>query len=153
LKIKIFIIDKKVKKQIYEPLIQHYVKIAKPFAKVEVIELFSNTIAKAQEQSPSAAKESYTKAFLPHLSGGYNIALDPNAKEVDSFEFASLLQKGANISFFIGGAYGFEENFLNKCQKKVSFGKITITHKLVKVLLLEQIYRGLSIINNHPYHK
>ena len=153
MKIKVFIIDKKGKKEIYEPLVQHYVKIAKPFAKIEVVELFSNTIAKAQEQNAKLAKESYTNAFLPHMGGSYNIALDPNAKEVDSFEFAKLLQKRANIAFFIGGAYGFEEKFLKTCEEQVSFGKITLSHKLVKVVLLEQIYRGLSIINNHPYHK
>jgi len=153
LKIKVYIIDKKGKKEIYDPLVQHYVKIAKPFAKIEVIELFSNTIAKAQDQNAKLAKESYTNAFLPYMGSSYNIALDPNAKEPDSFEFAKLLQKRANIAFFIGGAYGFEENFLKKCQEQVSFGKITLSHKLVKVVLLEQIYRGLSIINNHPYHK
>ena len=151
--IKVYIIDKKGKKEIYDPLIEHYIKIARPFAKVEVIELFGNTIAKAQEISAKAAKESYTNAFLPYLGSSYNIALDPNAKEVDSYEFAKLLQKRANIAFFIGGAYGFEEKFLKSCQEQVSFGKITLSHKLVKVVLLEQIYRGLSIINNHPYHK
>jgi len=153
LKIKVYIIDKKGKKEIYDPLVQHYIKIAKPFAKIEVIELFSNTIAKAQEINAKMAKESYTKAFMPFLAGNFNIALTPEGKEVDSFEFAKLLQKQANIAFYVGGAYGFEEKFLKSCQKEVSFGKITLSHKLVKVVLLEQIYRGLSIINNHPYHK
>ena len=153
MKVKVYIIDKKGKKEIYEPLVQHYVKIAKPFAKIEVIELFSNTIAKAQEQNAKLAKESYSAAFLPYMGNSYNIALTPEGKEVDSFEFAKLLQKRANISFFIGGAYGFEEKFLKNCEEQVSFGKITLSHKLVKVVLLEQIYRGLSIINNHPYHK
>ena len=153
LKINIFIIDKKGKSEIYEPLIKHYVKIAKPFAKLEVIELFDNKIAKAQEQSSTLAKEAYTKAFEAYLRGAYNIALTPEAKEVDSYEFANLLKDKQNVSFFIAGAYGFEEKFLNMCQKKVSFGRITMSHKLVKVVLLEQIYRGLSINNNHPYHK
>jgi 23S rRNA (pseudouridine1915-N3)-methyltransferase len=153
LNIKVYIIDKKGKKEIYDPLVQHYIKIAKPFAKIEVIELFSNTIAKAQEINAKMAKESYTKAFIPFLAGKYNIALTPEGNEVDSFEFAKLLQKQANIAFYVGGAYGFEEKFLKSCQKEVSFGKITLSHKLVKVVLLEQIYRGLTIINNHPYHK
>jgi len=64
-----------------------------------------------------------------------------------------MLQNRHNVSFFIGGAYGFEEKFLGMCQRKVSFGKITMSHKLVKVVLLEQIFRALSINNNHPYHK
>jgi len=64
-----------------------------------------------------------------------------------------LLKDRQNVSFFIGGAYGFEKKFVKSCQKSISFGKITMSHKLVKVVLLEQIFRGLSINNHHPYHK
>jgi 23S rRNA (pseudouridine1915-N3)-methyltransferase len=153
LKITVYIIDKKGKNEIYEPLVKHYVKIAKPFAKVEVVELFDNKIAKAQEQNAQLAQQAYTKAFEPYLKGSFSIALTPEAKEVDSFEFANLLKDRQNVSFFIGGAYGFEKKFVKSCQKSISFGKITMSHKLVKVVLLEQIFRGLSINNHHPYHK
>ncbi|QOR62711.1 23S rRNA (pseudouridine(1915)-N(3))-methyltransferase RlmH [Sulfurovum sp. ST-21] len=153
MKINVIIIDKKGKDQLYTPLIEHYKKIAKPFAKVEVIELFDKEIAKAHDISPEAAKKSYTKAFEKYLSNGINIALDPSSKEVDSFDFANLLKDSTTVNFYIGGAYGFEKDFLTKCNKAVSFGKITLSHKLVKLVLLEQIFRGLSINNNHPYHK
>jgi 23S rRNA (pseudouridine1915-N3)-methyltransferase len=72
---------------------------------------------------------------------------------VDSYEFAKELKDSMTVNFFIGGAYGFEREFLSKCNKAISFGKITLSHKLVKVVLLEQIFRGLTINNNHPYHK
>ena len=150
--IKIYTIDKQGKSQLYEPLINHYIKIAKPFAKIEVIDIFNKSIAKAQESSPSQAKLEYEKAFLP-LMNNFNVVLDPNAKELDSVEFSKIFHKSANINFFIGGAYGLSENILKKANLSVSFGRITISHKLVKVLLMEQVYRGLSIINNHPYHK
>ena len=153
MKINVIIIDKKGKEQLYTPLIEHYKKIAKPFAKIEVIELFDKEIAKAHDISPQAAKKSYTKAFKKYLSNGINIALDPSSKEIDSFDFANLLKDSATVNFYIGGAYGFEKDFLIKCNKAVSFGKITLSHKLVKLVLLEQIFRGLSINNNHPYHK
>ena len=152
MKIRVCTIDKKGKNKLYEPLIEHYIKIAKPFAKLEIVDIFNNSIAKAQDSSPKLAQIEYTKAFEPYLNG-YNVVLDPSAKEFDSFEFAKILQKNANINFFIGGAYGFEKNFIKCANLSVSFGKITISHKLVKVLLMEQIYRGLTIINNHPYHK
>jgi len=152
MKIKICSIDKRGKKELYTPLIEHYLKIAKPFAKVEVIDIFNNSIAKAQDSSVELAKESYNRAFEPYLSG-YKVVLDPNAKEVDSEEFAKIFQNNANITFFIGGAYGFNEKFKKNCNLSVSFGKITMPHKMVKLMLLEQIYRGLTIINNHPYHK
>ncbi|HHO64925.1 MAG TPA: 23S rRNA (pseudouridine(1915)-N(3))-methyltransferase RlmH [Epsilonproteobacteria bacterium] len=153
MKINLVIIDKKGKEQLYTPLIEHYKKIAKPFARVEVIEVFDKEIAKAQDISPEAARRSYTKALQKYLGGGINIALDPSSKEVDSFDFAKLLKDRSVVNFFIGGAYGFESDFLRQCNNAVSFGKITLSHKLVKVVLLEQIFRGLSINHNHPYHK
>jgi len=153
MKINVVIIDKKGKDRLYAPLIEHYKKIAKPFAKVEVIELFDKEIAKAQDISPEAARSAYGAAMQKYLDGAYNIALDPSSKEVDSFSFADLLKDRMTVNFYIGGAYGFERDFLAKCNKAVSFGKITLSHKLVKVVLLEQIFRGLSINRNHPYHK
>jgi len=153
MKINVIVIDKKGKDQLYAPLIEHYKKIAKPFAKVEVIELFNKEIGKAQDISPEAAQKSYTKVLEKFLSGGINIALDPSSKEVDSFEFAKLLKDSVTVNFYIGGAYGFERDFLSKCNNAVSFGKITLSHKLVKVVLMEQIFRALTINNNHPYHK
>ena len=153
MKVNIIIIDKKGKEPLYAPLIEHYKKIAKPFAKVEVIEVFDKEIAKAHDTSPEAAQKSYTKALEKYLASGYNIALDPSSKEVDSHDFANLLKDKAVVNLFIGGAYGFEKGFLTKCNNAISFGKITLSHKLVKVVLLEQIFRGLSINHNHPYHK
>ena len=153
MKINIIIIDKRSKDKLYAPLIEHYKKICKPFAKVEVIELFDKDIAKAQDISPSLAKSSYTKAFQRYLGSGYNIALDPSSSQVDSFDFAKLLKDRVEINLYIGGAYGLEEGFLRQCNKSISFGKITLSHKLVKVVLMEQIFRGLSINHNHPYHK
>ena len=153
MKINVIIIDKKGKDNLYAGLVEHYKKISKPFAKVEVIEVFDKEIAKAQDISPQAAQKSYTKALEKYMESSINIALDPSSKEVDSHEFANLLKDSAQINLFIGGAYGFEKDFLTKCNKAISFGKITLSHKLVKVVLMEQIFRGLTINNNHPYHK
>ena len=153
MKINVIIIDKKGKDNLYAELIKHYKKIAKPFAKVEVIEVFDKEITKAHDISPDAAQKSYTKALEKYMLSGINIALDPSSKEVDSHDFAKLLKDSVQVNLFIGGAYGFERGFLNKCNNAISFGKITLSHKLIKVVLMEQIFRGLSINNNHPYHK
>lgn len=150
--IKVCTIDKRGKKELYTPLMEHYKKVAQPFAKIETLDIFNNTIAKAQEATVALAQAAYTKAFEPHLHG-FTVALDPNAKELDTQEFSKIFQKSANVTFFIGGAYGFSNDFIKRCNLSVSLGKITISHKLVKVILLEQIYRGLAIVNNHPYHK
>ena len=153
MKINVIIVDKKGKDNLYAGLIEHYKKIAKPFAKVEVIEVFDKEISKAHDISADAAQKSYTKALEKYMQNGINIALHPAAKEVDSHDFANLLKDSVQINLFIGGAYGFESDFLAKCNNAISFGKITLSHKLVKVVLLEQIFRGLTINNNHPYHK
>jgi 23S rRNA (pseudouridine1915-N3)-methyltransferase len=58
-----------------------------------------------------------------------------------------------SIKFFIGGAYGFDDAFLKKSDNVISLGNITMSHKIAKAVLLEQIYRGFSILSNHPYHK
>lgn len=153
MKINVIIIDKKGKDNLYAGLIEHYKKIAKPFAKVEVTEVFDKEITKAQDISPQAAQKAYTKALEKYMGTGINIALDPSSKEVDSHDFAKLLKDSVQVNLFIGGAHGFESDFLAKCKTSISFGRITLSHKLVKVVLLEQIFRGLTINNNHPYHK
>lgn len=153
MKVNIYIIDKKSKDKLYAPLIEHYIKIAKSFAKVEVFEIYTKDITKAHDISPEVAQKSYTLAFTEYLSSGYNIALDPASKELDSFGFSNLLKDRSVVNFFIGGAYGLESTFLTQCNKSISLGKITMSHKLAKVVLMEQVFRGLSIINNHPYHK
>ena len=153
MKINIYIVDKKSKDKLYAPLIEHYIKIAKPFAKVEVFEIFTKEISKAHDISSEASQKSYSIAFQKYLSGAYNIALNPSSKELDSFEFSNLLKDRGVVNFFIGGAFGLESTFLRQCNNDISLGKITMSHKLAKVVLLEQIFRGLTILNNHPYHK
>jgi 23S rRNA (pseudouridine1915-N3)-methyltransferase len=154
MKINVIIVDKKGKDRLYAPLVEHFIKISKPFGEVTVIEIFNKEIAKAQDISPAAAKKSYSRAFEKYLSGtSYSVALDPSSKELDSMEFAELFKNRSSVNLFIGGAYGLEEEFLRKCNTTVSLGKITLSHKLVKVVVLEQIFRALSINNHHPYHK
>ncbi len=153
MKIRIYIIDKKAKKEIYTPLIDHYIKSARKWADIEVHEIFNRQIARANEVSSQAAQQSYSEAFEPYLRSGHSIALDPHAKEVDSHQFANLLKDRGVVNFFIGGAYGFERGFVDQCYNAVSFGKITLSHKLIKVVLAEQIFRGLSLLHHHPYHK
>ncbi|MBD3794826.1 MAG: 23S rRNA (pseudouridine(1915)-N(3))-methyltransferase RlmH [Epsilonproteobacteria bacterium] len=153
MKINIYIIDKKSKNDLYSPLVEHYKKLCSQFAQVEIIELFSNSISKAQETNISLAQKSYSMAFDKYLQSGFNISLNPSSKELDSIKFSELFKDKLVVNFFIGGAFGLERAFLDKSNLDISFGKITLSHKLFKVVLMEQIFRGLSIINNHPYHK
>ena len=136
----------------FDKLIKEFIKMSSKYAKVEVFYIFNKDIAKAQTIGENESKEIYTKTYLPFFKG-YNIALDVLGKSVDSFAFSKLLEDKNEINFFIGGAYGFQREFLGKCDNVISLSNLTFAHKVATLVLSEQIFRSLSIINNHPYHK
>lgn len=146
----IYYIQKKI--ETIEKLESKYIKLISQFSKINVNNVFSKQIAKAQEISAKEAKIEYAKTYNPYKKN-YSIALSENGKNIDSLEFAKLLKDKNEINFFIGGAYGFNDDFLNSCDFVISLSKLTFSHELARILLLEQIYRGFCINNNHPYHK
>lgn len=123
------------------------------WAKVEVHSLFNKQIAKAQTIGEKESQQSYNELYIPKLTSGYNIALDVLGAKVDSFKFSKLMENKLTINFFIGGAYGFNREFLLKCDKSLSLSELTYAHKIANIVLCEQIFRSLCILNNHPYHK
>jgi len=143
----------KPEKSLYSPLYKEFEKMIGKYAKLEDIELFNKKIHQAQVEGKQAAQAAYSEAFEPHLSKSYNIALHPDGKLIDSFKFSKLLSDKITVNFYIGGAYGFEDNFLKKCDQVISLGELTMSHKIAKVVLLEQVFRGFCINHNHPYHK
>lgn len=153
MKINVFSIQKKSNDS-YDKLIDDFIKMSKKYADVKDIQIFNNTIGKAQSSNnENEAKQSYSTVYEPYLKNGFNIALDVQGKSVDSFELAKLLSNHTNYNFFIGGAYGFERDFLKKCDTTISLSNLTMAHKIAHIVLFEQIFRGLCINNNHPYHK
>lgn len=153
MKINLYVIEKNSLDE-YAFIQKQFEKKIASFAKIQTHFLFDNKIAKAQNNSNGElAQKEYSRAFATHLGKGYSVALDPSSKELDTFQFSELFQDKLEISFFIGGAYGLEKNFLCQCDKAISLSSLTMSHKIAKVVLYEQIYRALSIINNHPYHK
>jgi len=143
----------KKEKSLYEPLYKELTKMISRFSTVKDVEIFNKDVTKAHTISPEASQKAYTKALEAYIGKGFCITLHPDGKLIDSFEFSKLLNDKMSIKFFIGGAYGFEEEFLKKSNVVISLGKITMSHKIAKVVLLEQIYRGFSLLSNHPYHK
>lgn len=88
----------------------------------------------------------------------YVICLDRKGKEFDSIKFASHLENlittsKKDIVFIIGGSYGIHKDLLNAADEKLSFSKFTFPHQLMRLILVEQIYRAFKIMENHPYHK
>ncbi len=152
MKINIYQIVKKSNDS-FEPIINDFIKMSKKYANVEVHSLFNKQIAKAQTISKLEAQKSYNDIFVPKLSIGYNIALDVLGKKMDSFAFSRLIENKNIINFYIGGAYGFNKEFLDKCDQIISLSDLTMAHKIANIVLCEQIFRALCIVNNHPYHK
>jgi len=152
MKINIYQIAKNDKDE-FSPLIVNFIKMSSKYAKVELHNLFNKQISKAQTIGEKEAKQSYSNVFNPKLSSGYNIALDVVGKKYDSYKFAELIDNKSTINFFIGGAFGFERSFLNSCDSIISLSDLTMAHKIANIVLFEQIFRGLCINNNHPYHK
>jgi 23S rRNA (pseudouridine1915-N3)-methyltransferase len=88
---------------------------------------------------------------------GRLVVLDEHGEQMTSPEFAAFLARNrdqgiTDLTFAIGGAYGFTEGFKKKAYKAISLSRMTLTHQMVRVFLLEQIYRGFTIINDEPYH-
>lgn len=93
--------------------------------------------------------------FLP--KNAYLIALDETGKQFSSISFAKNLKKIMNyqskpIFFIIGGAYGISKQVKRKCAQIISFSKLTFTHQMIRIILLEQIYRAMTILKGKKYH-
>ena len=152
MKINIYQIVKKTDDN-FEPIIEEFIKMTTRWSSLKIYSIFNKRIGKAQTIGEREAQNSYNEVFIPKLENGYNIALDVLGKRIDSFKFSKILEDKITINFFIGGAYGFNKEFLKKCDNIISLSELTYAHKIANIVLCEQIFRGLSIINNHPYHK
>ena len=87
----------------------------------------------------------------------FNIFLDGKGENINSVDISQIISKssfdGKDLVFFIGGPDGFDEKIIKVANKIISFGRVTWPHKLIRIMLLEQLYRGITILNNHPYHR
>jgi 23S rRNA (pseudouridine1915-N3)-methyltransferase len=150
----------KLKEKYLKMGIDEYLKRLNSYAKVEVIEV-------ADEKAPEElselemiqVKQKEGERILAKISQDtYVIALAINGKMQSSEELADTLDKLATygkskIAFVIGGSLGLSEEVLKRANEKLSFSKMTFPHQLMKLILVEQIYRAFRINRNEPYHK
>ncbi|EAU01093.1 MULTISPECIES: 23S rRNA (pseudouridine(1915)-N(3))-methyltransferase RlmH [Campylobacter] len=136
----------------FENEIKEYIKMSAKFANISDKIIFNDKIAKAQSIGKDEALKAYDEAYEPNLKG-FCVMLDERGSELNSSEFAKIFEQNMQLSFFIGGAYGLSKNLKDKAQKVISLSKMTMAHKIAKLVLFEQIFRGLCINANHPYHK
>jgi 23S rRNA (pseudouridine1915-N3)-methyltransferase len=134
----------------------HYRKLISPFASIEEV------FVKEQKVSESSGVEKALKREANCLlkvlaNGGYSIALAKSGSQYSSVELArhleGLFQRFSKYDLIIGGPHGLHESLLRTVDETVSFSHLTFPHDLARILLAEQLYRAMSILNNLPYHR
>ncbi len=115
-------------------------------------------IKNAKNLSEAQQKQKEGELILNKLTNtDVLILLDENGKQMDSVSFSNYLQKYMNsgikqLVFAIGGPYGFSQEVYNKAQGNLSLSKMTFSHQMVRLFVIEQLYRGFTILKNEPYH-
>jgi 23S rRNA (pseudouridine1915-N3)-methyltransferase len=155
LKINIIVVGKN-KDTWVDDAVGHYEKLLKKFVKLSFD--YIPDIKKSSSLSENEIKKQEATRIINKLGSGYKIALSDNGHKYDSEEFAKYLSKlmqvsGGIIEFIIGGAYGLDASIINKCDSVVSLSPMTMSHQLIRPVLLEQLYRGFSILSGGKYHK
>ena len=114
--------------------------------------------ASASRQSAEQRRAREAESIRAKLrAGSLNIALDDKGKAWTSADWSTQLQRWmaefTHINLIIGGPDGLSPECLETCQQRVSFGRMTMPHALVRLVLLEQLYRAWTIYQGHPYHR
>ena len=150
----------KIKEKYLEDAIAEYSKRLSRYCKLEIIQV-------ADEKTPDRASEVVEtqiidkegERILSHIKDtAYVVALAIEGKMISSEELAELIDglgvRGeSHIQFVIGGSLGLSKKVLERADYKLSFSRMTFPHQLMRVILLEQIYRSYRIVNGEPYHK
>ena len=135
--------------KVYENRLKHYVRF-----ELDIIPDIKNV----KNLSETEQKEKEGELILKNLNAtDVMVLLDENGKQFGSVEFADFLQKKMNsgikqLVLVIGGPYGFSDAIYTKAQAKISLSKMTFSHQMVRLFLVEQLYRAFTILKNEPYH-
>lgn len=130
--------------------VAEYQKRIGGYGKLELIEI---------QESPRDNVIDEGSAILRRIKDeDFVIALAINGKQLDSIDLARYIEdiftyKSSSITFIIGGSNGLDRGVLERANFKLSFSKVTFPHQLMKLILMEQIYRSIKIIKNEQYHK
>ena len=150
----------KIKEKFYTEAINEYSKRLSRYCKLEIVQVpDEKTVENCSENEADIVKQKEGERLLKHMpENAYVITLEIQGKQLDSVEMAKKInqlgiQRNSHIVFVIGGSLGLHKSVSNRADYKMSFSKMTFPHQLMRVILLEQIYRSFRIINNQPYHK
>ena len=150
----------KIKETYLKDGIAEYSKRLSRYCKLEIIEVADEkTPDQASETMEEQIRDKEGERILKYLKDDmYVITLEIDGKQLSSEELADKmaalgLQGKSHIAFVIGGSIGLGREVLKRSDYALSFSKMTFPHQLMRVILLEQVYRGYRIINGEPYHK
>lgn len=150
----------KIKEKYFSAAVQEYSKRLSRYCKLEVIEVADEKApdhASRHEEDQIRAREG--ERLRRYIKDGvYVIALAIDGRQTSSEGFADRLHKlgvqgESHIVFLIGGSIGLDAGLLREAQERLSFSQMTFPHQLMRVVLLEQIYRAERIMHGEPYHK
>ena len=149
----------KIKESYLKDAINEYSKRLQKYCKLDILELPDEKIPdKLNDSISNDIKNKESKKILDHIKkDSYIICLDLHGKEFSSEEFSKNIEhlslETSHITFIIGGSLGLSEDLLKKSHQKICFSKMTFPHQLIRVFLLEQIFRGFKISNGETYHR
>ena len=150
----------KIKEKYLKLGIDEFKKRLSKYCKLDIIELDDEKAPeKLSEKEMILVKEKEGKKILSKIKDtSYVIALAIDGKNLSSEELADKMSDlavrgNSNITFVIGGSLGLSDEVLDRADYKLSFSKMTFPHQLMRLILLEQVYRAYRINNNEPYHK
>ena len=150
----------KLKEKYWVNAIGEYTKRLSKYCKMTIKEVpDQKTPDGASEALELQIKDKEGKAILKHIKGNTHvIALAIEGKQYSSEEFADKLERlaitgSSHVAFVIGGSLGLSGEVMSRADESISFSKMTFPHQLMRVVLVEQVYRGFRIIKGEPYHK
>ncbi len=147
----------KIKEQFFKSAIAEFEKRLKPYCSLSVVEVQAENIY--DESLAEKYKETEAEKLLQYIKqDSFLVTLEIKGKNLSSEEFAKKIKEisssGINeIIFVIGGANGLHTKILERSNFKLSFSKMTFTHQMIRLILIEQIYRAYKINLNEPYHR
>ena len=150
----------KIKENYFRDAISEYEKRLSRYAKVKIVEVKDEkTPDRASLKEEEEIKNTEGQRLLEKLpENEYIVALTLDGKAYSSTEMADHIQDlqvsgKSGITFIIGGSLGLSSEVIKRADEKWSFSRLTFPHQLMRVILLEQIYRSFRILHNEPYHK
>ena len=148
----------KLKEGYLKDACMEYSKRLSKYCNLKVIELPDISLPnKLNEKIIQDIKEKECNSILLHIKkDSYIICLDSLGKQYSSEKFASHIDNiclsNSHITFVIGGSLGLTNKVINSCNESISFSKMTFPHQLIRIFLLEQLFRSFKILNNENYH-